>query len=283
MTDIIKVDPFDNVVATGKATTKYRPEGPSSLFGFLLKLGGTTFAKTHMSSIKIKAASKELVPGITGSRLVDLVEYEGMIDDSAYVPILFGDPTARTARGQHIGNFDHTVYPGDITIEVDISGATAPTLEALALVAPPKGAMGLGYTQGEIELHRAMIETVLTPSAAVTRKAFNIGLGSEAGALLKKLAFFHANITQVSVKKSGIDIYEDIANADASYIQDDLFARVPQSGLVVWDAIVDGNYSEAKTTIKADGTPFSYNVRLSTSASDTITAYADVLTKLPLI
>lgn len=283
MTDIIKVDPFDNVVATGLATTKYKPEGLSSLFGIVLVLGGTTFTKAHITSIAIKAASKELVPRISGARMVDIVEYEGMVDDAAFVPILFGDPTARTARGQHLGNFDHTVYPGDITIEVQITGATAPTLEAYALVAPPKAAMGLGYTQDEVQLHRAFLETILTPGAAVTRKAFDIGLGSAAGALIKRLMFFHSNITEVSVKKSGIDIYEDIPNALANYLQDDMFARVTQAGLLVWDPLIDGNYSELKTTVQRDGRPFNYQVRLTTSALDTITTYADVLTKLPLI
>ena len=128
MTDVVKVDPFDNVVATGLATTKYRPIGPSALFGFVLILGGT-FTEANITSIRVKApGGKDLIPSISGARLRDLIEYEGLINDATHLPILFGDPTAQTLRGKHLGNFDHTVYPGDMTIEVDIAGAVSPTL-----------------------------------------------------------------------------------------------------------------------------------------------------------
>lgn len=280
--DLVKINPFQNVGANQLATTQFEPEGPASLFGILLKLGGTTFDETHIDSLTLKHSGKTLLPGVTGARWRDVLEYEGLTFDAAYIPLLFGDPTARTAKGQHLGNFDFTRWPGRMTIEVDIGGATAPTLDAWAILSPPKSLMGLGYTDGEAMLHRALVETVLQPAAAVQKKAFDIGMGSEAGALLKRLMFFHANITELQVKRSGFDIYEDIPVALSASWQDDIFTRVPQAGLEVYDPIVDGNYSEVKTTVDpTTGRPYNYQVRLTTSAADTITAYADLLTLLP--
>lgn len=282
--DLIKVNPFTNVVATGKATSTWIPPFPCSLHGFVFQLAGTFVLGTHITGVTVKAGNKRLVPGISGTRLQDLYEYEGLINDAAYFSVLFGDPTARTMNGKHLGNFDHTIYPGNMTIEVDISGATAPVLDCWAMVMPPKLAMGVGYSQAEAELHRALVETTIQTSAAVTEKAFDIGLGSEAGALLKKLVFFHeGDLTQLSIKKAGFDIYEQIPNALAAYLQDDMYTRLPQANVVVYDAIIDGDYSEVKTTIKPDGTPYNYQVRLSVAGAETIVTYADVLTKLPLL
>lgn len=284
--DVIKVDPFSNVAASSKATATWRPPAPLSLFGFVLELGGTTLTEANIDAITLKAGGKTLVPAISGATHRDIIEYEGIVYDSAYIPVLFGDPTARTMRGKHIGNFDHTIYQNNMTIEVDIgAGAVAPTLAAHAIVMPPKLLMGLNYTPQEAALHRAFVETVLQASAAVNAKAFDIGLGSEAGALLKRLMFFQGsgNMTELSIKKQGLDIFEEIPSALNSYLQDDLFTRVPQANLYVYDSVIDGDYSEVKTTIRDNGQPFNYQVRVTTSGADTITTYADVLTRLPLL
>ena len=282
--DIVKVNPFNSVPATGKATTTWIPPYACSLHGFVFGMGGTYVLATHITGVTIKAGGKRLIPGISGARLQDLYEYEGIINDTGYFSVQFGDATARTMNGKHMGNFDHTVYPGNMTIEIDNSGATSPTLEAWAMLMPPKLGMGIGYTQNEAELHRALVETTIQTSAAVTDKAFDIGLGSEAGALVKKLVFFHeGDLSSVSIKKAGFDIYEGIPNALAAYLQDDVYTRLPQSNVVVFDAIVDGDYSEVKTTIKPDGTPYNYQVKLTIAGAETIVTYADILTKLPLL
>lgn len=280
--DILKVDPFDNVVATGRATTKYRPVGPSSLFGLVLKLSGTDFDKSHITAIRVKApGGKDLFNEISCSRMVDINSYDSVIEDATFIPIYFGDPTARTIRGMYLGSFDHTAYPGDLTIEVQISGATAPELEARALVKPPKIAMGLDYNEAEQTMHRALIETVITLSAGVTRKAESISLPP--GAQLKKLVFFHSNITELDAKKEGFQVYEDVENALASYLQGDLFTRVPQSGLLVYDRLISNDYSDAGRTVRQNGSPANWQFRLTTSAADTITVYSDVLAPLSIL
>ena len=285
MSDIVQIDPFNNVGANQLAVTKYRPpSNQASLFGVVLTLGGTAFTEAHLNSIRIRApGGKDLIPQISGARLRDLWEYQGGTWPTAQnqVPIMFGDPFARTKAGQHVGNFDHSIYPGDLTIEIDVGAATAPTLQAHAMVDPPKARMGLGYGEGEVLRHRALIETVLTPSAAVSKQAQSIGIGSSAGALLKRIAFFHTNMTSLQVKKEGLIVFEDVAISLNEFIQRDVFARVPQSGLFVYDRIVDGAVREAGTTVQRDGRIFNWQFELSTSAADTINVFADVLIALP--
>ena len=280
--DPVKVNPFLNVAAGQRATTQFTPVGPAALFGFILIMGGTTFDETKIDAIKVMHSGKTLFPSVPGTRIRDIVKYEGQTYGAGYLPILFGDPTARTAAGQHVGSFDFTIWPGQMTLQVDIAAtAVAPTLDAYALLSPPKGLMGLGYSAAQVQLHRALIETVITEPAAVANKAEAIGIGSDAGALLKKIAFFHAHVTQLDIKRQGFDIYEFVDNALAEAIQGDLFTRVPQAGLLTYDPIADGNYSEAKGTVDQNGNPYNYQMRLTTSAADTIYAYSDVLTVLP--
>lgn len=285
MSDVIKVNPFNNVGASSLAVAKFTPvSNQSSLYGFILVLGGTTFNESHITTVRVRApGGKDLIPPVSGANLRDMWEYQGGSWPTArnYVPLMFGDPFALTKAGRQVGNFDHSVYPGDLTIEVQIGAATAPTLDAYAMVDPPKALMGNGYGDGEILRHRALIPTVLSPSAAVTKQAQQIGIGSSAGALLRRIFFFHSNITSLQVKKEGLVIWEDIADALGQFIQQDVYARVPQSGLLVYDRVVDGSQREAGTTVRRDGSVFNWQFELTTSASDTITVFSDVLIALP--
>jgi len=280
--EVIKVDPFTNVLASSLATTQFIPDRNLALYAIVLVLGGTFTVDAHVSLVKVKSGGKELFR-LTGARLDDLNGYDGVATDAAHLLIPFADPTARTARGEHLGSLDMTIYRDPLTIEVTIGAATAPTLDAFALITPPKRALGFGFSDDEAQVHRALIESIIQPSAAVTRKAFGISLGSEAGALIKKIAFFHANLTSLAVKRNGLDIFDDVDIALNDYIQQDIYARVSNAALYAWDPVVNGNQSEARTTVNADGTPANYQVLVTTSAADTITVLSDVYSKLPLL
>lgn len=280
--DTVRINPFPTVAASSVATLSTDQLRGFSLHGLVFVQGGTAFTKAQMSSIRIGANGKNFVNDITGAQLQDLNDYDGLNDNTNHVMFYFGDPTARTIRGQHQGDLDLSVHRGPLEIEVDIGAATAPTLQCWALIGPPKAAMGLGFTDAEILMTRSLIRTVLQPSAAVSRKAEGIGLGSGAGARLRKLAFFHTNLTSVEFKKQGIVKHEDLADALNDAIQAD-FGRVPQSGLYVVDRIVDGNQGEADDTLRPDGQPWNLQTLITTSASDTITVFADVHTAPQLL
>jgi len=280
--DVVKVNPFTNVAASSLATAQFIPDRNLSLYAIVLVLGGTFTIDAHITLLVVKSGGKELFR-ITGARLQDINGYDGMASDAAHLIIPFADPTARTARGEHIGSLDMTIYRDPLTIEVTIGAATAPTLDAFALISPPKLQLGFGYTPDEAQLHRALIESIIQTSAAVTRKAFGIGLGSEAGALIKKIIFFHATLTSLAVKRNGLDIFDDVDEALNDFIQQDVFARVTNAALYAWDPVVNGNQSEARTTVNPDGSAANYQILVTDSAADTITVLADVYSKLPLL
>lgn len=283
--DIIKLDPFPNVPATGTAKLVTNQLVGMSVHAIVFEQGGTTFNKTHISTVRIGQGTKSYFPyDLSGSQLQDLNDYDGLSATTNYLGAWFGDPTARTIRGQHLGDLDCSIYRDPLEIEVKIAGATAPTLQCYAVVGVPKMAMGLGYTIDEASQVRALIRTVVQTTAAVVRKSEGIGLGSNAGASIRRIALFHdGDLTSVEFKKQGVTKHEDLSDALNDYIQVE-FGRVPQANLYVVDRIVDGNQGEAEPTIQPDGkTPWNLQVLLTTSAALDATAYADVYTRPELL
>lgn len=279
--DLIKLPQFPSVAAGGISTLVTDRLLDRSIHALIFRRGGTTFNNAHMSNIRLRLDGKDVVNGITGSQLVDLNDYEGTPDVTGETLLPFGDLTARTVRGQHLGDIDCSIYRRPIEIEVAIAaGASAPTLEAWALCGPPKMEMGYGYNANEASQLRALIRTVIQPAAAIQRKSYGLSLGSGAGARLRRAFFFHTNLTSVEFMKNSQRKWDDVPTALNSAIAQ-YFARVPQVGLYALDRIVDGNQGEAETTVRADGTPWSLEVNLTTSGADTITAFADVYTTHP--
>lgn len=275
--DFLKLNPFPSVAANAVASLATDQLRGMSVHGLFFVQGGTTFTKAQMSKIRIGANGKNFLQDIAGNQLQDLNDYDGGADTTNHVFHWFGDPWARTIRGQHIGDLDLSLHRGPLELEVTIGAATAPTLEAWAIVGPPKLSMGLDYSEVEALTVRSLIRSVAQPAAAVTRAAYGIGLGSQAGARIRKIGFFHTNLTRVEFKKQGITKHEDLLAAQNEAVQKE-FGRVPQSGLYVLDRVVDGNQGEADDTVRPDGSPWNLQVLLTTSAADTITAFADTHT-----
>lgn len=280
--DIIKLSQFPNIAAnTGfHLTTDEMIE--KSVHGLILEMGGT-FTKAQINNLRVSVGGKELLPTIDGDDLQKINTYNGHPDTTNYLFIWFGDPTARTIRGQHLGDLDLSIYRSPVTIEGDIGAATSPTLQAYAITGVPKQKMDLGFDAIEAAQVRALVRTVLTPSAAVTRKSYPIGIGSEAGARIRQVHFLGANLTSVEFRKSSQIKHDDISVALNSAIQAE-YARVAAAGHYVLDRIVDGNQGESESTIRRDdGRPWPFQFNLTTSASDTILTYADVTAAIPLL
>ncbi len=280
--DTIKLNPFPSVAANAIATLATDQLRGMSVHGLMFKLGGTAFVKSDIDRLRVGANGKNFVEGITGTQLQTLNDHDGFADTTNYLFWWFGDPNARTIRGQHLGDLDMSLHAGPLEVEVEIGGATAPTLEVIAIVGVPKLQMGLQFTEAEAMTVRAMIRTVVQPSAAVTRKAEGIGLGSSAGARIRKIGFFHTNLTSVEYKKQGIIKHEDLSTADNTALLTDL-GKVPQAGLYVIDRVADGNQGEADDTLRKDGSPWNLQVNITTSAGDTIPTFADVHTAPQLL
>ncbi len=272
---LIELEQLQGVAASSTATLATDRLLGMSLHALILQRGGGAFTNAHLANIMARVDGKEVVKALTGAQLVDINEYEGLTDVTNYTVVPFGDLAARTIRGQHLGDIDFSIYRKPLELEIGIGAATTPTLKVWALTGAPKLQMGIGYNEAEAATLRALIRTVITPSAAVDRKTFALSIGSAAGAKLRRAYFFHTNLTAVELYKQGERMWNNVPTALNSAIAQQ-FARVPQSGLYVLDRIVDGNQGEAEATLRDDGTPWSLELNLTTSASDSITAYADV-------
>lgn len=278
-----KLSQFVNVAANSIATLSLNELRGHSVRGIVLELGGTTFTRAHISAVTLTVGGKPVFPGITGAQMESLNVYQGFATDASYLVLWFGDPTLEGVASGHVGDLDLSYYDRvSSVLEVEIGAATAPTLQAYALIGPPKAAMGFGFSERDIATHRALIRSVLSPAAAVTKQAYPVSVGSQAGARIQRLAFFHANLTSVEYKKNSISLHDDVSVALNDYVQS-AFARSPQSGLYVLDHVVDGALGKADATVNNNGQPFPAQINLTTSAADTITAYADVLAPLQLI
>lgn len=271
----LRLNQFPSVAASAQSVLVTDELLDQSVHAIGLRLGGTSFTRAHISSLNIKLDGKDLVPSISGAMLQKQNDYEGMDDDAAFLWYFFGDPTAQTIKGQHLGDLDLSLYRKPLEIRVDIGAATAPTLEVRALTSVPKTAMGIGFDDIEAAQIGTMTRTIIQPSAAVSRKSYGISLGSMAGARIRRIYFHHTNLTKVEHRKQSLTKQDDFDATDIGAVVKN-YGRFPQSGLYALDKVFDGNQGEAETTINSEGRPWNQEVMLTTSAGDTITAYAQL-------
>lgn len=280
--ELHKLDRFPSVAASAVSSLVTSELSGKSVHALVFELGGTTFNETHINNIRVRLDGRDIVNAISGTQLKELNEYDGYTSVTNYLFLFFGDPTARTVRGQHMGDMDLSIYDAPLEIEVDLGAATAPTLQMYAIAGVPKMAMGVGFDQIEAAHFRHLRRSIIEPTAAVSRNSYSVSLGSRAGARIRKIGFFHTNLTSVELRKNSLYKWDDVSAALNNAVSQQ-YARVPQSGLYVLDRIVDGNQGEAETTATPEGKPWHIELNLSTSASDTITAFADLHAAMPMI
>ena len=257
----VKNLPFFNVVASGVASLEL-PLG-MTYNRIVLQLGGTTFTKAMITRIVAKLNGK-IFYDITGSRLDSINQYKGLTANAAYLTIDFTEPRAKTVGGMNGGAIGTAKGVSSFTLEVTISGATAPTLESWSMISEPQP---LGLIMG-------LVHHPVTFSAG---GKFPIVLphGPEAGHLIKRVHFFHTNMTALEVKKNGLLIFEEMAVAVNEFIQTE-YQAAPQSGLYVFDPIVTHDVKRVLATANAQSMQFNATV----SAADTVNVYAEYIGRL---
>lgn len=266
----LKCPPFEN---TGAGQTAIIPRLPLGevYHGIMLELGGTSFSKAQIERILIRLGGK-VIWDVTGAQLDTMNQYMGMTANAAYLLIPFSEFNARTILGEEIGaidtvNFDYSGF----SIEVDIAAAaTAPTLTAHRLVTNSKSVEKPEY----LPLFKAMIPATHTIGAAGTYN-LPIPLGSQSGALIKRIHHFHTNITELSVRLNGQDIFDQIKNALAQFWQNNL-TRVTQAGHLCFDPMVLDNQSSAIPTINKRRKMNNIEWRETLSAADTIDTVSEL-------
>lgn len=267
----LKLPPFENVGANQTAIMPRLPMG-ETYHAILLKLGGGSFTKSQITQIKIRLGGK-VIWDVTGDQLDSVNKYMGMTANAAYLLIPFSDFNARTIAGEPIGAIDTSLEYSDFSMEVKIGGATTPSLDAWRFTTPVKA------TRPEHRpLLRAMVAGTHNIGASGTY-SLPIALGSNDGALLKRLFMFHSNITQFDVKLNGADLQDEGENGAVEFMQNNL-TRVTQTGMLAYDPLFLDNQSDVIPTLNGSGKPNSFEFRATLSASDTINALSELYTVL---
>lgn len=234
--------PFSNVVPTGVATNQVTPG--RTLETLRLRLGGNSLSKAMLALIKIKANGKVIIEA-TGNQLDAINRYRGDQNNGAFLDVPFTDFSMLTEFDRQVSAFDTSLGIGNITTEVSISGATAPTLTPILVEsAVQKDA------KGSAQPYAPLIGKILSyPFAMSTGGTLpvNVPFGPTTGSIIKRLHVFHSGqMTGATVKMDGMVIHETVA-AEEQFNQLNS-GRVPQSNVYTIDFCLDGNISKALNT-----------------------------------
>lgn len=255
---LVKNIAFTNVVASGVATLSL-PVG-MSYNRIFLQLGGT-FTKAMITDIKVKMNGKVIYQN-TGSRLDVVNTYRGRAVSASFLVLDFIEPKARDAGEMYVGNLNTAQGVSSLTVEVTISGATAPTLESYSELAPP-AKLGI-------------IKKMLTFSSGFTGSGkfpFKLIDVANRGAIVVRAHFHHGGLmTALEVKKNGVGIFDNIPTAVNTFYQADN-GKVAQTNVFTYDPCVDEVYINAVKT--SDAVSLEFNV--TTSAADTVVCTLEVL------
>lgn len=239
-----KARAFSNVVATGPASAPIAIG--KTIANYQLELGGTSLLKSHLTSIKLLANAKVIFEG-TGTQIDKINAYRGLTTNAAYLDLSFEDLTGLDLIDHVVGCLDTSQGITDMTCEIDIAGATAPTLKALQYETAPQV-----QSNGEPAPFAGLVAKQL-------RYAYNISAGGELplnfpfgasiGAIIKRVHVFHANMTGATVKEDAVVIHETTkAQNEYEQIRN---KRVPQAGMYTIDFMLDGDVRKAFDTRKA--------------------------------
>lgn len=267
----IRLLPFNNVMATGLATCDLSNLLGSSIERIVLNLGGTSFTKAMMSSIQLKANGK-IIWDTTGARRDSAMQYRGIAAGANFLVLDFSEIRAKTELGQNLGAIDTTMGISSLKLEVQITGATAPSLSGFAETNRPQIDPAQAPTRNLItRVHASTITVGAAGTFGVPVPHFS---ATEGGSIIKRILFFSANMTALVIKKNGI-VIEDSTKAFNDFNQAE-YRKVPQAGLFVFDPIVDDNQSQVLSTRDAQTT----ELLATFSAGETITIEVEVLEPL---
>lgn len=232
---------FENVNPNTTATLKFQG---SSVWGniinrIVMALGGTTFAKALMSGVRVLADGKIIVNS-TGSRMDARMQYRGIAANAGFLTIDFNELRSKTIKGQMLGSID-TRLLNQLTIEIDIGAATAPTLSARIEAMSPADYDQL-YSPGERALIGKCLKQTLSFSAA-GEFAVPLPFGTQGGSLIRRIHYHGAVVTDARIVRDGLEEF-NATEAYNTFIQGE-YGRTAQADIFTVDFIKDGNQSNA--------------------------------------
>lgn len=266
----LKLPSFENVTASQTAILPRLPRG-NMYAGIAFELGGT-FTQAQMSNIRLNVNGKTVV-NITGTHLDTLNNYDRLKDTSTFLTYWFADPTLQDPVAAQLGCLDTSRGVEEFSCEVDIGAATSPTLKAFAWVLPPS-------PKGDrfANMFKSVIKVTQAPGAA-GQFPHPVGLGSKAGGFIRRVSFFHTNLTSLAVKRDSVNLMDDLTIAEIAYMNEARW-RTAQSGLAVYDPISQQAVEDMIPTLRSDGSPATFEFLSTVSGSDTVISYTELLAPL---
>lgn len=265
--------PFSNVVANGTATNQVTPG--RTLENIRLRLGGTSFTKAMISSVKVKANGKVIVEG-TGSQLDAINAYRGESTNAAFLDLQFADYTLISEIDRMVGAFDTSMGISNITTEIMIGAATAPTLTPI-LVESAQQKDRTGASAPFAPLISKVLAYPFSQASGGTLP-MTVPFGPQSGSIIQRLHVFHTGtMTGATVKEDGLVIHESVT-AENQF--DQIKARrVPQANCYTIDFVIDGNVKKALDTRNARSLEWLFTFSAASSGT-VLVEYLDPLGNL---
>lgn len=254
-----------NVAASSVATLQL-PLGPT-YERIVLKLGGGSFTKAHITNVKCKLNSRTFHE-FSGTDLDKINSYAGMFADAAFLSIDFTELFSRDEIDQSLGAVATAQGVANFIIELTIGAATTPTLESWSEVSAPRVTK-----DGSIPPVNKLVKFSQNYSAA-GKFNFQLPYGLAGGTVVKRVYIMSANITDLEVKKNGLVIF-DASKAVNEFMQKE-HKKTPQAGMFVYDPIWDDNASGMLLT--TDSASMEWNMTLS--AAETVNVYLECIDPL---
>ncbi|MGH9483758.1 MAG: major capsid protein P2 [Terriglobales bacterium] len=272
------LEPFVNVVGTGRAVGNSTLVLGNIIERIYLVLGGTTFTKAMISALRVKLNGKVTFGDISGTNLDLLQTYQLGNTGVGFLTLDFVEPDSKSMQGELLGAIDtNAAGVNNFVVEADIAGATAPSLDWWAQLRDVDSiSPANGFNPNLRPLLRALISTTLTSTAAAEQQ-YSINAGSGGNSLIKRLVIYSTILTQLRVKRNSLDVYggDPVNIALAAWMQAD-YGKHPQANMYVVDWLMDGNQSDTVVTRNPDGTLANFQWLLTASGAGTFTVYADV-------
>lgn len=264
--------PFSNVVATGTATNQVTPG--RTLENLRLKLGGT-FTKAMIALLRVKANGKVIIEG-SATDLDKINAYRGETTNAAFLDLQFADYSMIAELDRQVGAFDTSQGIANITTEVQIAGATAPTLQPILIESAQQK-----DKSGNAAPYAGLISKVLQYPFSMANGGtlpVVVPFGPQSGAIIKRLHVSHSGtMTGITVKQDSLVIHESIA-AENTFDQQKA-GRVPQTNMYTVDFVLDGNIKKALDT--RDARSLEWLLTFSAAGSGTVLVeYLDSLGNL---
>jgi hypothetical protein len=236
---------------------------------------GTNILVSLISNIVLRINNKEVQRWNTAAHLNSgLNFFKGNLSGQTNFFVLdFTERLAKEEVGMMLGTIAATQEAGvqEFTLEFDLGTYTAVAASVINAYADVEAPSANKIVQ-RVQVSQRVI------AAAATEQIF-VPFGMN-GYQLKRLILVHTNLASVRVRRDGVDVYEDAPVALANQRLQD-FGRVPQAGFHVVDFMPDTLMANALNTamvLGLDGKPVpvsNLDIRLTTSAADTITIYSE--------